>query len=123
MKLKSLAFRLLATSAAWVLLVLPIAGFIIYQLYRDDLQTSFDARLEKLVNSIAIDSMGSGGQPIAPKNRYEPLFEDPRSGWYWQIKPLDPAGGPPSARSPSATPQSTFPSNARSRRTMTAPAG
>lgn len=95
MKFKSLAFRLLATSAGWVLLVLPIAGFIIYQLYRDDLQTAFDARLEKLVNSIAIDSMGSGGQPIAPKNRYEPLFEDPRSGWYWQIKPLDPAGGPP----------------------------
>ncbi|MBX9861581.1 MAG: sensor histidine kinase [Hyphomicrobium sp.] len=95
MKFKSLAFRLLATSAGWVLLVLPIAGFIIYQLYRDDLQTAFDARLEKLVNSIAIDSMGSGGQPIAPKNRYEPLFEDPRSGWYWQIKPLDPTGGPP----------------------------
>jgi signal transduction histidine kinase len=32
--------------------------------------------------------MGYGGDPIAPKNRYEPLFEDPRSGWYWQIKPL-----------------------------------
>ncbi len=95
MKLKSLAFRLMATSAAWVLLVLPIAGLIIYQLYRDDLQTSFDARLEKLVNSIAIDSMGgAGGQPIAPKNRYEPLFEDPRSGWYWQIKPLVAESGP-----------------------------
>lgn len=90
MKLKSLAFRLFATSAAWVLLVLPIAGVIIYQLYRDDLQTSFDARLEKLVTSIAVDSMSGGGaQPVAPKNRYEPLFEDARSGWYWQITPLD----------------------------------
>jgi len=90
MKLNSLAFRLFATSAAWVLLVLPIAGVIIYQLYRDDLQTSFDARLEKLVNSIAVDSMGGGGnEPIAPKNRYEPLFEDPRSGWYWQVRPVD----------------------------------
>lgn len=90
MKLKSLAFRLFATSAAWVLLVLPIAGVIIYELYRDDLQTSFDARLEKLVTSIAVDSMSSGGAlPIAPKNRYEPLFEDARSGWYWQITPLD----------------------------------
>jgi len=89
MKLSSLAFRLFATSAAWTLLVLPIAGLIIYQLYRDDLQTSFDARLEKLVNSIAVDSMGSASEPIAPKNRYEPLFEDPRSGWYWQIRPID----------------------------------
>lgn len=89
MKLNSLAFRLFATSAAWVLIVLPIAGVIIYRLYRDDLQQSFDARLEKLVNSIAVDSMAGGGEPIAPKNRYEPLFEDPISGWYWQIKPID----------------------------------
>jgi signal transduction histidine kinase len=90
MTFNSLAFRLFATSAAWVLLVLPIAGIIIYELYRDDLQTSFDARLEKLVTSIAVDSMSSGSdQPIAPKNRYEPLFEDARSGWYWQITPLD----------------------------------
>lgn len=97
MKLKSLAFRLFATSAAWVLLVLPIAGIIIYRLYRDDLQASFDARLEKLVNSIAVDSMGSGAEPIAPKNRYEPLFEDPSSGWYWQIKPVE--GNAPTLRS------------------------
>jgi len=94
MKLSSLAFRLFATSAAWTLLVLPIAGLIIYQLYRDDLQTSFDARLEKLVNSIAVDSMGAGSEPIAPKNRYEPLFEDPRSGWYWQIAPIDNKSAP-----------------------------
>lgn len=89
MKLNSLAFRLFATSAAWVLLVLPIAGLVIYHLNRDDLQTAFDARLAKLVRSIAVDSMSGGGEPIAPKNRYEPLFEDPRSGWYWQITPLD----------------------------------
>jgi signal transduction histidine kinase len=89
MKLKSLAFRLFATSAAWTLLVLPIAGFIIYRLYRDDVQASFDARLEKLVNSIAIDSIGGGVTPIAPNNRYEPLFEDYHSGWYWQIKRVD----------------------------------
>ena len=42
MKLKSLAFRLFATSAAWTLLVLPIAGLIIYELYRDDVQATFE---------------------------------------------------------------------------------
>lgn len=101
MRFNSLAFRLFATSAAWVLLVLPIAGIIIYQLYRDDLQTSFDARLEKLVTSIAVDSMtGGGDRPLSPKNRYEPLFEDARSGWYWQISPLDNKAAP-TLRSPS----------------------
>lgn len=87
---KSLAFRLFATSAAWTILVLPLAGIIIYRLYRDDVQASFDGRLEKLVNAIAVDSMGAGpDEPVAPNNRYEPLFEETHSGWYWQIKPLD----------------------------------
>ena len=61
MRLNSLAFRLIATSAAWTLLVLPIAGIIIYRLYREDMQTRFDDLIEKFVNAVAVDSMGSGG--------------------------------------------------------------
>lgn len=90
MRLDSLAFRLIATSAAWLALVLPVAGYIIYTLYSEDVQASFDQRLEKLVNSIAIDALsGMGSDPVAPLNRYEPLFEETHSGWYWQIRPLD----------------------------------
>jgi signal transduction histidine kinase len=95
MRFNSLAFRLFATQAVWTLLVLPIAGFIIYGLYRDDVQASFDGRLEKLVNAIAVDSMeGRGAVPSAPNNRYEPLFEETHAGWYWQIKPIDLPDGP-----------------------------
>lgn len=95
MRFNSLAFRLFATAAAWTLVVLPIAGFIIYRLYRDDVQTSFDGQLLKLVNAITVDSMGSSGeaQPLPPSNLYEPLFEVTHSGWYWQITPLSPANG------------------------------
>ena len=91
MRFNSLAFRLFATAAAWTLLVLPIAGFIIYRLYRDDVQASFDGQLLKLVNAITVDSMGTSGdaQPLPPSNLYEPLFEVTHSGWYWQITPLD----------------------------------
>ena len=90
MRFNSLAFRLIATSAAWLAVVLPIAGYIIFKLYGEDVQASFDQRLEKLVNSIAVDALLSGGsEPVAPLNRYEPLFEETHSGWYWQIKPLD----------------------------------
>ncbi len=107
MRFNSLAFRLFATAAAWTLLVLPIAGFIIYRLYRDDVQASFDGQLLKLVNAITVDSMGSSGdaQPLPPSNLYEPLFEVTHSGWYWQITPLDrrPAGASSSRpRSPPA---------------------
>ncbi|MEI9900785.1 MAG: hypothetical protein WDN31_12415 [Hyphomicrobium sp.] len=51
MRFNSLAFRLFATAATWTLLVLPIAGFIIYRLYREDVQASFDGQLLKLVNA------------------------------------------------------------------------
>ena len=64
MRLNSLAFRLFATAAVWTLLVLPIAGAIIYSLYREDVQESFDAELKKLVAAISVDSMG-GDEPIA----------------------------------------------------------
>jgi signal transduction histidine kinase len=90
MRFNSLAFRLFATSAAWLAVVLPIAGYIIFKLYTEDVRANFDQRLEKLVNSIAVDALLSGGsEPVAPLNRYEPLFEETQSGWYWQIKPLD----------------------------------
>lgn len=93
--LNSLAFRMFVTSAVWTLLVLPLAGLLIYSLYRADVQTSFDGQLQKLVIAIDVDSMAStGDQPIAPTNRYEPLFEVNHSGWYWQIKPVDGQGGP-----------------------------
>ena len=80
---------------AWTVIVLPLAGYLIYQLYRADVQESFDSQLEKLVTAITIDSMVDGAdRPAAPPNRYEPLFEFTHSGWYWQIRPIDNQGGP-----------------------------
>jgi signal transduction histidine kinase len=90
MKLNSLAFRLFATSFAWMLVVLPLAGWLIYSLYREDVKVGFDNTLIKLVDAITIDSMATTDtEPELPPNRYEPLFEVPNSGWYWQIKPID----------------------------------
>jgi signal transduction histidine kinase len=90
MRLNSLAFRLFATSAAWTLLVLPLAGYLIYSLYRDDVQLSFDAQLTKLLTALSVDSMNTSGDvPVPPQNLYEPLFEVTHSGWYWQIRPID----------------------------------
>lgn len=94
MRLNSLALRLFATSAAWTLLALPLAGYIIYSLYREDVQLSFDAQLRKLLTQITVDAMGTSGDvPVIPPNLYEPLFEVTQSGWYWQIRPIDGAPG------------------------------
>jgi signal transduction histidine kinase len=94
MRRNSLAFRLFATSVAWTLLVLPLAGYLIYSLYRNDVQTSFDMQLKKLLTVLTLDSMNtSGDEPVRPNNQYEPLFEVTHSGWYWQIQPIDGAPG------------------------------
>lgn len=89
-RLNSVAFRLFATSVAWTLLVLPLAGWLIHSLYREDVKVGFDNTLIKLVDAITIDSMATTeNEPELPPNRYEPLFEVPNSGWYWQVKPID----------------------------------
>ncbi len=92
MRVNSLAFRLLATLAAWTLLVLPLAGFIIYRIYKHDLQSEYDERLKRLADGVRLDSMDGQTEPLAPINRFEPLFEQTHSGWYWQVKPLDEPG-------------------------------
>jgi signal transduction histidine kinase len=96
MTTNSLAFRLFATAATWTLLVLPIAGAIIYSLYRQEVETSFDRRIRVLLTVILSDSIDHGeNEPGAPKDVGEPLFEITHSGWYWQIKPLDHKPGKP----------------------------
>ena len=98
MKTSSLAFRLFATAAAWVVLVLPIAGWIIYSLYREEVESAFDSRINVLLTVVLSDSIDhtdiTPGTSGAPKDVGEPLFEITHSGWYWQMKPLDENGGP-----------------------------
>src|SRR5262245_40368566 len=90
MRTSSLAFRLFATAAAWVLLVLPVAGMIIYSLYREEVENSYDRRIGVLLTVILSDSIDHGdNEPGTPKDVGEPLFLITHSGWYWQIKPLD----------------------------------
>src|SRR5687767_13977574 len=90
MTTNSLAFWLFATAAAWNLLVLPIAGAIIYSLYRQEVATSFDRRLSVLLTVALSDTVDHGDfEPGSPKDVGESLFEVTHSGWYWQIKPLD----------------------------------
>lgn len=86
----SLAFRLFAIATAWTLVVLPMAGLLIYTLYRTDTVSSHDRRLRLLLTVIRADSVEHGGdEPGSPKDAGEPLFTVSQSGWYWQIKPLD----------------------------------
>ena len=89
MRLDSLAFRLFATALLWTVLALPVAGFIIHSLYRQEVEASFDERLKTLLLVVYTDSDDHGTtEPGAPRDAGEPLFDIPNSGWYWQIKPI-----------------------------------
>jgi signal transduction histidine kinase len=99
MRLNSLAFRLFATAAAWTCVVLPIAGFIIYRLYQQDIYADHDRRIDLLLSSILLDSIDAGGnEPGQPNSAGEKLVETERSGWYWQISPLDVSAERPGRR-------------------------
>ena len=88
MRLDSLAFRLFATAALWTLIALPLAGLIIFSLYRQEVDSSFDERIKTLLLVVYTDSSDHAtGEPGAPRDVGEPLFEFTHSGWYWQIKP------------------------------------
>jgi signal transduction histidine kinase len=90
MKPNSLALRLFLTAAAWVLVVLPIAGWIIFARYRNEVETAFDARISLFLTVVISDAEQGGAEaPSEPDYWGEGLFVQTHSGWYWQMKPLD----------------------------------
>ncbi|MFN3231660.1 MAG: ATP-binding protein [Alphaproteobacteria bacterium] len=82
----SLTFRLIMAAGLWTLFALIAGGLVLVLLFRDSIERSFDARLDVLLESlvVAADYNEERGVfltgPLA-----EPRFEQPYSGWYWQI--------------------------------------
>ena len=116
LRANSLRFRLLASTALLVVIILPITAFVLTSYYRIAIEQTFDQRLEvHLDNLVALslrqvreseafenvvregsaqvnDSVGAGEVPATQRKEIElgnPLFKRPFSGWYWQIRALD----------------------------------
>ena len=87
MRRSSLAFRLVALAALWSAAVLLLGGLVLSGLFRDSVERAFDARLavllEGLVAAAEIDPQAGLELTRSPG---EPRFEQPLSGWYWQIE-------------------------------------
>ncbi len=96
MQRKSLAFRLAVGAGLWIALALAAGGFALSSLFRDYVERSFDTRIHVLMESlVAATRLDDEGRPVVSRALGEPRFEQPLSGWYWQIS--DAAG--PLARS------------------------
>lgn len=81
------------------MIVLPLAGIIIYNMYRKDVEGAFDRRIGFISTVVLSESIDNGGnEPGDPKNSGESLFDVTHSGWYWQITPLDASPDKPGRR-------------------------
>jgi len=88
----SLAFRLVASAAIWCALLLSVGGFALSRLFEGTVERNFDARLGVLLEGVVAGSeLDPDGSLTLRPQLGEPRFDQPLSGWYWQI---DDAGRP-----------------------------
>ena len=87
---RSLAFRLVAGAAALVATGLLLGAYSLSLLFHDYVERGFDARLGIMLESlIAQTDISDNGELSPPKALGDPRFEQPYSGWYWQIATKD----------------------------------
>jgi signal transduction histidine kinase len=95
MRLNSLAFRLFVTALGWTMVVLPLAGFLVYSMYSQEVFRDFENRIRTLLSVVQADIADHTGTELGtPGDVGEPLFQRQHSGWYWQVTPLDEPDGP-----------------------------
>jgi len=86
MKLNSLALRLILAAACWIAAALLIGGILLSAIFRDYVERSFDSRLVVLLESlVAVTTLDDQGHPQLTRGLGEPRFDQPYSGWYWEI--------------------------------------
>ncbi|HYZ25868.1 MAG TPA: sensor histidine kinase [Geminicoccaceae bacterium] len=86
MRRNSLAFRLVLSAAVWCTLWLSAGGYALSALFRGTVERNFDARLEVLLEGLVAGiELGPDAALQLRLQLGEPRFEQPLSGWYWQI--------------------------------------
>jgi signal transduction histidine kinase len=86
MKRNSLAFRLVASAAVWCALWLSAGGYALSSVFGRTVERNFDVRLGVLLEGLVAHSeLAEDGALRLRPQLGEPRFEQPLSGWYWQI--------------------------------------
>jgi signal transduction histidine kinase len=87
MNSNSLAFRLIASSAAIAIVLLVAAAFLINSLFYQALERNFDSRLRAVLDGlIANVEVADDGAPAMTQPLADARFSLPLSGWYWQVR-------------------------------------
>ena len=82
----SIAFRLVVGAALWIAAALIAGGLLLSALFRDYVERNFDSRMSVFLDALVAASEIDGAGQIALANPPgEPRFDQPYSGWYWQV--------------------------------------
>jgi signal transduction histidine kinase len=82
----SLKFRLLGLALVWSAVALIVAGLVISSLLRQFVERNFDAGLSATMVSIMVGTeFDQTGNLVLANPVIDPRFEQPLSGWYWQV--------------------------------------
>ena len=80
--------RLVIISVVWTALALVLGGYLLSLVFRDTLEQNFDERINALLeNLIGVSSEDTANNINLSRPMVDPRFEQPYSGWYWQISP------------------------------------
>ena len=87
MQARSLKFRLIAVSLAWLAFSLLATGAVLVLLFRAHMQRHFDQTLQShLEELVAAASIGADGSLDLSWEPADPRFRKPLSGWYWEVR-------------------------------------
>jgi signal transduction histidine kinase len=90
MRINSLAFRLVVGAGLWIAAAFIAGGLQLSSMFERSVERSFDARLDVYLDGlIAVSRIGQGGGIELARGLGEPRFNQPYSGWYWQISNHD----------------------------------
>jgi signal transduction histidine kinase len=86
MKIQSLAFRLVIGAALWITIAVVAGGIMLSAVFRSYAERAFDAQLSVLLDALVTASTvdANGGIHIT-RGPTDPRFDQPYSGWYWEI--------------------------------------
>lgn len=87
----SIAFRLAVGAAVWITAALVVSGFLLAKLFDAHVERTFERRLEVLLETlVAVAEVDEAGRGVVLRRQAgEPRFDQPYSGWYWQITAPD----------------------------------
>ncbi len=82
----SLALRLMLGAGVWIVLALIASGVLLSTLFQDYVERNFRQTLNTFQQTlVAVSDLSADGSLVITRPLPDPRFEQPLSGWYWQI--------------------------------------